>query len=104
MSTNNEEIPKLSRGQLRTIPFLVGTATYTQGCEKAKINKTTLYKWLKNPEFKAELDRQRYEIVEAAFGMITQNVEKTVSELTGPPDVGPESGGMARGMYRLECA
>jgi phage terminase small subunit len=83
MSINNEEIPKLSRRQLRAIPFLVGTATYTQGCEKAKINKTTLYKWLKNPEFKAELDRQRSEIVEAAFGMIAQNVEKAISELSG---------------------
>jgi len=83
MSTTTEEKPKLSRRQLKAIPFLVGSPTYTQGCEKAKINKTTLYKWLKNPEFKAELDRQRSEIVEAAFGMIAQNIEKAISTLVG---------------------
>ena len=90
MITNNEEIPKLSRRQLKAIPFLVGTATYTQGCEKAKINKTTLYKWLKNPKFKAELDRQRNEIVETAFGMIAQNIEKAVSTLVGLLDTGDD--------------
>jgi hypothetical protein len=83
MSTNVEEKLKLGRRQLKAIPFLVSSPTYTQGCEKTKINKATLYKWLKNPEFKAELDRQRNEIVEAAFGMIAQNIEEAVSELTG---------------------
>ncbi|MHC4073721.1 MAG: phBC6A51 family helix-turn-helix protein [Planctomycetota bacterium] len=55
--TPTDEKPKLTRRQIRTIPFLVTSPTFTQGCEKAKINKTTLYKWLKSPEFKAELDR-----------------------------------------------
>ena len=90
MITNNEEIPKLSRRQLRAIPFLVSSPTYTLGCEKAKINKATLYKWLKNPKFKAELDRQRNEIVEAAFGMIAQNIEKAVSTLVGLLDIKDE--------------
>lgn len=83
MSTNTDEKSKLSRRQLKAIPFIVSNPNYTQGCEKAKINKSTLYKWLKQPEFKAELDRQRSEIVEAAFSMIAQNIEKAVSELTG---------------------
>lgn len=90
MSTTIEEKTKLSRRQLKAIPFLVGSPTYTQGCEKAKINKTTLYKWLKNPEFKVELDRQRSEIVEAAFGMIAQNIEKAVSTLVGLLDTGDD--------------
>ena len=90
MSATIEEKIKLSRRQLKAIPFLVGSPTYTQGCEKAKINKTTLYKWLKNPEFKTELDRQRSEIVEAAFGMIAQNIEKAVSTLVGLLDTGDD--------------
>ena len=81
MSTTTKEKPKLNRRQLKAIPFLVNSPTYTQGCEKAKINKTTLYKWLKNTEFKTELDRQRSEIVESAFSLIAQNVEKAVSTL-----------------------
>jgi hypothetical protein len=83
VSTTTEEKTKLSRRQIKAIPFLVGSPTYTQGCEKAKINKATIYKWLKNPEFKVELDRQRNEIVEAAFGMIAQNIEKAVTTLVG---------------------
>ena len=90
MSINNEEIHKLSRRQLKALPFLVSSPTYTLGCEKAKINKATLYKWLKNPKFKAELDRQRNEIVEAAFGMIAQNIEKAVSTLVGLLDIKDE--------------
>ena len=90
MSATIEEKIKLSRRQLKAIPFLVGSPTYTQGCEKAKINKTTLYKWLKNPEFKTELDRQRSEIVEAAFGMIAQNIEKAISTLVGLLDTGDD--------------
>lgn len=90
MNTTTDEKPKLSRRQLKTVPFLVSSPTYTQGCEKAKINKTTLYKWLKKPEFKAELDRQRSEIVEAAFGMIAQNIEKAVSTLVGLLDTGDD--------------
>jgi len=90
VSATIEEKIKLSRRQLKAIPFLVGSPTYTQGCEKAKINKTTLYKWLKNPEFKTELDRQRSEIVEAAFGMIAQNIEKAISTLVGLLDTGDD--------------
>ncbi len=90
MSTTTDEKPKLSRRQLKAIPFLVSSPTYTQGCEQAKINKTTLYKWLKNTEFKAELDRQRSEIVETAFGMIAQNIEKAVSTLVGLLDSGDD--------------
>jgi hypothetical protein len=90
VSTTIEEKIKLSRRQLKAIPFLIGSPTYTQGCEKAKINKTTLYKWLKNPEFRTELDRQRSEIVEAAFGMIAQNIEKAVSTLVGLLDTGDD--------------
>ena len=90
MSTTIDEKPKLSRRQLKAIPFLVGSPTYTQGCVKAKINKATLYKWLKQPEFKCELDRQRSEIVEAAFGMIAQNIEKAISTLVGLLDTGDD--------------
>jgi len=38
---------------------------------------------LKDEAFAAEFERQRSEIVEAAFGMIAQNIEKAVSTLVG---------------------
>ena len=83
MITTTDEKAKLTRRQLKAVPFLVSSPTYTQGCEKAKINKTTLYKWLKNPDFKAELDRQRDDIAAEAFGVLTQSLTKAVETLVG---------------------
>lgn len=90
MDTTTDEKPKLSRRQIKAIPFLVTSPTYTHGCEKAKINKTTLYKWLKDPAFKAELDRQRDEIAAEAFGVLTQSLTKAVESLVGLLDTGDE--------------
>ena len=56
-------------------------ATYTEGCKKAKLNRTTFYKWLKKPEFKAELDRQRDEVAAEAFGVLSQGLTKAVETL-----------------------
>jgi len=72
---------KLTDRQLKAIPHIVSSSTYTQGCKKAKINKTTLYKWLKGPEFKAELDRQRDEVSAEAFGVLSQSLTKAVETL-----------------------
>jgi len=81
VSATTDERTKLTRRQLRAIPFLVSSPTYTQGCEQAKINKTTLYKWLKDPQFKAELDRQRNEIAAEAFAVLTQSLTEAVEAI-----------------------
>jgi len=83
VSETPDEQPKLSRRQLRAIPFLVSSPTYTQGCENAKINRKTFYAWLKKPDFKAELDRQRDQIATEAFGVLTQSLTKAVETLVG---------------------
>jgi len=72
---------ELTDRQLKAIPHIVSSPTFTEGCEKAKINKTTLYKWLKEPEFKAELDSQRDEITAEAFGVLSQGLTKAVETL-----------------------
>ncbi len=74
---------KLTARQLKAIPHIVSSPTYTDGCKKAKINKTTFYKWLKEPEFKAELDRQRDEIAAEAFGVLSQSLTQAVEALVG---------------------
>ena len=72
---------KLTDRQLKAIPFIVSSPTYTEGIKKAKLNRTTFYKWLKCPEFKAELDRQRDEIVAEAFGVLSQGLTQAVETL-----------------------
>jgi len=74
---------KLTNRQLKAIPHIVTSPTYTEGCQKAKINKTTLYKWLKEPAFKNELDQQRDEVAAEAFGVLTQGLTKAVETLVG---------------------
>ncbi len=83
MNEKTDEKPKLTERQRKAIPAIVSSPTYTQGCRKAKINKGTLYKWLKIPEFKAELDRQRDEVASEAFGVLTQSLTKAVETLVG---------------------
>jgi len=71
MGKTTEIKPQLTDRQLKAIPHLVSSPTYTQGCKKAKVNKGTFYKWLKDPEFKVELDRQRDEVAaEGAFSVL----------------------------------
>lgn len=79
--SKTQEKPKLTARQLKAIPHIVSSPTYTKGCKKAKINKTTLYKWLKEPEFKAELDRQRDEVAAEAFGVLTQGLTRAAETL-----------------------
>jgi hypothetical protein len=74
---------KLTNRQLKAMPFIVTSPTYTEGCEKAKIDRTTFYKWLKQPEFKIELERQRNEASAAAFDTLTQSLTKAVENLVG---------------------
>lgn len=82
----NSKKSKLTAKQLKAIPLIVISHTYTEGCKKAKINRTTFYKWLKEPEFKAELDRQRDEIAAEAFGVLSQGLTKAVEALVGMLD------------------
>ncbi len=58
----NAEKTQLTDRQLKAIPHIVSSPTYTEGMQKAKVNRSTFYKWLKEPEFKAELDQQRDEV------------------------------------------
>jgi len=91
------EKTKLTNRQLKAIPIIVTSTTYSEACEKAKLNRTTLYVWLKQPEFKAELDRQRNEVAAEAFGILTQSLTKAVEALTGLLDTQDER------LKRLVC-
>jgi hypothetical protein len=81
--TTNQNAAKLTARQVRAIPFIVGSATYTEAIEKAGVGRKTFYEWLKQPEFKAELDRQRNEIAEEAFRVLENSLTKAVNALTG---------------------
>jgi len=79
----NTKKTKLTDRQLKAIPIIVTSPTYSEGCKKAKLNRTTFYEWLKISEFKAELDRQRDEVAAEAFGVLSQSLTKAVETLVG---------------------
>jgi hypothetical protein len=44
---NDEKTPiGLTSRQIKALPFIVASSTYTAGCKKAKVDRTTFYKWL----------------------------------------------------------
>ncbi|MHC4463246.1 MAG: phBC6A51 family helix-turn-helix protein [Planctomycetota bacterium] len=96
-SQQNVKKTKPTARQLKAIPLIVTSPTYTEGCKKAKLNRTTFYQWLKNPEFKAELDRQRDEVADEAFSVLSQSLTKAVEALTGLLDTQDER------LKRLVC-
>jgi hypothetical protein len=82
MTTETDTIEqKLTSRQLKAIPFIVTSPTYTEGCEKARVDRTTFYEWLRQPEFRAELERQREQVASQAFGLLSQNLTKAVEKL-----------------------
>ena len=87
-SEQNAEKSSLTDRQLKAIPIIVTSPTYTDGCKKAKITRTTLYEWMKDPEFKAELDGQRDRISAEAFGVLSQSLTKAVETLVDLLDSG----------------
>ncbi len=73
---------KLNAKQHRAIPFIVTSPTIIEGAKKAGVNPKTYYEWLKQPEFKAELDRQRNKITEEAFRTLEHSLTKAIGTLT----------------------
>jgi phage terminase small subunit len=88
-SQQNEPKTKLTGRQRKFIPLLVSCPTFTEACEKGKLNRTTLYQWLKDPGFKAEVERQREEVTQEAFALLSHSLTKaveTLAELLGDND------------------
>lgn len=89
MTTESDEIrqpeqePKLTPRQLRFLTVLLASPSYAAACKVGRVSRDTLYEWLRHPEFKAELDRQRNELASQGFAMLSQAVHKAVETLMG---------------------
>lgn len=77
---------------MRFLPLLLANPTYTAACEAGRVSRNALYEWLRQPAFKAELDRRRDELAEQGFTLLAQNISKAVEVLvklldSGDPNV-----------------
>ena len=73
----------LTARQAKFLPVLLASPTYTKACRKGRVSRGTLYEWLRDPAFKAELDRQRAELTDQGLALLSQNVCKAVETLAG---------------------
>ena len=84
----NDGESRLTARQLKFLPVLLASPTYTQACKAGRVSRDTLYEWLRQPQFKAELERQRDELVTQSFALLSQSVGKAVENkkvLVGEP-------------------
>jgi hypothetical protein len=73
--------PALSDKQRQVIIHLLSSRSVEEGCRRARINKTTVYEWLKNENFRGELKRQRDLLIETAFSCLKASVVKATKTL-----------------------
>jgi hypothetical protein len=57
---------RLTERQQRVIPYLLASPSTEEACRRARINKTTVYEWLRDETFRHELKRRRDAVIERA--------------------------------------
>jgi len=74
---------RLSTKQLQALPHIVAAASDKEGCEAAGISRNTFYRWANEPAFKAELAKQRENVVSGAMDILKGHFGQAVSTLVG---------------------
>jgi AcrR family transcriptional regulator len=76
----NNNAPLTSK-QWRVIPHLLAAPSIEEACRRAKINKTTVYEWLKNDTFRQALKTARDELIERALDGLKASIGRAVETL-----------------------
>jgi hypothetical protein len=76
-----KENERLTNRQLLAINQIIASSTLEEARKKARISKGTLYTWLKDEAFKAELKRERDEVVNEALSRLKKAITKAVDGL-----------------------
>jgi len=78
--TKSDEKTLTSR-QVKALPHLACCSSNEEACRQAGISKDCFYTWIKNPIFKAELEKLRNEIVHDAISHLKSNTIKAATTL-----------------------
>ena len=60
------ETTSLTDRQLAALPYLVASPSLSEGTSLANVGRTTLYRWMEDPHFRATLERMRSEAADLA--------------------------------------
>ena len=63
--TDSEE-KRLSNRQQEALPHIAGADSLAEGARRASIGRATIYRWMEDDDFRAELSRVRTEMAELA--------------------------------------
>ena len=77
----NASAEPLSHRQQLVIAELLSSPSVEEACRRANVSKATVYGWLKEPMFLAELKRQREAVVEQAFERLKAGLTQAVDRL-----------------------
>lgn len=71
----------LTSRQLRVIPHLLAAPSIEEGCRDARVNKTTVYAWLKEEAFREELGKRREQVIRESLDTLKANIAKATETL-----------------------
>ena len=83
MTKENAKQGVLSARQKRAIPRLVACGTQKAGLKDAGLCRNTLHRWMKDPAFQEELDRQRNAVLAEALNVLKANTRRAAETLVG---------------------
>lgn len=73
----------LSAKQLSAIPILIEEPSISRAAERIGLGRTQIHEWLKDPNFKEELETQRKLCIDEAIGVLKSNMTKAAGVLAG---------------------
>ncbi len=76
-ATNSEK--ELSEKQVLAIPHLVSAKSFGETAELVGVNRTTIYRWMDDPTFREEYDRQRDAVASFARASMRSLMLKALS-------------------------
>lgn len=71
----------LTTKQLRVIPALLQEPSITKAAKRSGAARSSIHLWLKQPEFKAELDRRRLELFNEGLNLLKLSTKKAALKL-----------------------
>lgn len=81
MEQNQTKFDKQKRSKEIALPILASTPDYSEAAKLIGCSRGEIYEWLKDNEFKAELEKLRSQIVNDAISKMKAHVTKAVDVL-----------------------
>lgn len=97
----------LTQKQTLAMPYIAANPSMTEAAKAAGISRVTLYRWMQDPSFRAELERIRRDAVDLAYAELRGLALKSVTaiaELLEDPDPRVRSMAARTALYNVAKA